>query len=134
MGQTTHQIENQIEKTRDDLGANFQELEQKVKEITDWRHHYQNHPMTLMGVAFAGGLVVATIFGGTRRRRSVVPSPVSTSVMSRPRRKAVDTWDQIQEALVGVAAARVTDFVGELIPGFAEQFRGKTTPPSSQPN
>jgi hypothetical protein len=133
MGQTTDQIENQIEKTRDDLGANFQELEQKVKEITDWRHHYQNHPMTLMGVAFGGGLLVATLFGGTRRRRSAIPSPAS-NVMSRPTRKAVDTWDQIQEALVGVAAARVTDFVGELIPGFAEQFHNKTKPQSSQPN
>lgn len=133
MGQTTEQIENQIEKTRDDLGANFQELEQKVKEITDWRHHYQNHPMALMGAAFGGGLLVAMIFGGTRHRRSAIPSS-APSVMSRPTRKVIDTWDHIQDALVGVAAARVTDFVGELIPGFAEQFHSKTKPPSSQPN
>ena len=55
MGQTTNQIESHIERTRDDLGANLHELEQKVKEVADWRHHFRNHPMTLIGAnSFTG--------------------------------------------------------------------------------
>ena len=68
MVQTTNQIENQIEKTRDDLHANLHELEDKVNQITDWRYHFQNHPMALVGVAFGGGVLLATILGGTKRR------------------------------------------------------------------
>lgn len=127
MGQTTNQIENQIERTRDDLGANFQELERKVKEVTDWRYHYQHHPFTLIGLAFGGGVLAATIFGGRRPRGLSSQSGRFTNDRSRPTQKALDTWDKIQDALVGVAAARVTDFVGEIIPGFAEQFYQPST-------
>ena len=35
----------------------------------------------------------------------------------------METWDNIKGALIGVAATRVKDFVGEVIPGFNEQFQ-----------
>ena len=57
MGQTTEQIEAHIEHTRDDLGSNLHELEAKVKSITDWKHHFQSKPMTMLGVAFGGGIL-----------------------------------------------------------------------------
>ena len=119
MDKTTNQIENQIDRTRDELGANLHELEHKVKQIGDWRHHFGNHPMTLLGAAFGGGVLLATMLGRSRRATS------SNSQSSPHKQKALDTWDHIQDALIGVAAARVTDFVGELVPGFAEEFRSK---------
>ena len=42
MGQTTHQIEAHIENTREDLGSDLHELERKVKDVTDWKQHFQN--------------------------------------------------------------------------------------------
>jgi hypothetical protein len=68
MGQATGEIEAQIEGTRAELGANLQELEQKVKTVADWRHHFRNHAMTLMGVAFGGGVLLA-MMGGKRKTR-----------------------------------------------------------------
>jgi ABC-type Zn2+ transport system substrate-binding protein/surface adhesin len=38
MGETKDQIENQIEDAREDLGSNLQELERKVKSVTDWKY------------------------------------------------------------------------------------------------
>ena len=40
----------------------------------------------------------------------------------RPRNKAMETWDGIKGALIGVAATRFKDFVGEVVPGFQDQF------------
>ena len=123
MGQTTHQIENHIEKTRDDLGANLHELERKVKDMTDWKYHFRNHPMTLMGAAFGGGILLATMISGPRTNSNVVRPQ---GLMSPPKQKATETWDLIKDALVGVAATRLTDFVGELVPGFKQEFQSRT--------
>ena len=119
MGQTTNQIENHIVQAREDLGANFRELEQKVNEITDWRYHFRNHPMTLIGVAFGGGVLLAAMAG---RRRSAPAIESAPAAVSPYKRKAAETWDHITDALIGMAATRVTDFVGEVVPGFKEEL------------
>ena len=128
MGQTTHQIEAHIEDTREDLGSNLHELEQKVKSVTDWKQHFQTNPMTMLGVAFGGGILLATMLGGRKNRRGERFSSHATG--SEPhagtdhqKHKALETWDNIKGALIGVAATRFKDFVGEIVPGFHEQFQ-----------
>jgi hypothetical protein len=130
MGQTTHQIEAHIEDTREDLGSNLNELEQKVKSVTDWKQHFQTNPMTLLSVAFGGGILLATMLGGrkTRRGERGFSSHDSGSEphagTDQQKHKALETWDNIKGALIGVAATRFKDFVGEVVPGFHEQFQG----------
>jgi hypothetical protein len=34
----------------------------------------------------------------------------------------VGLWDNVTAALVGVASARVKDYIAELVPGFDEQY------------
>jgi hypothetical protein len=128
MGQTTHQIEAHIEDTRADLGSNLHELEQKVKAVTDWKQHFQTHPMTMLGVAFGGGVLLATMGGGRTRRRGESLSRHATGAephagTDREKHRALETWDNIKGALIGVAATRFKDFVGEVVPGFQEQFQ-----------
>jgi len=125
MGDTTHQIENHIEKTRDALGANLHELERKVGEITDWRYQFKNRPMPMLGLAFGGGILLATMLGSPRHAS---PSRAASFPAGAYKHKAGETWDHIRDALLGVAATRVTDFVGELIPGFREEFSGASRP------
>lgn len=127
MGQTTEQIEAHIEHTRDSLGSNLNELEQKVKSITDWKHHFHNKPMTLLGVAFGGGVLMATMLGGRKTRRRYA-NHIPASMESHPatsyqKNKALETWDNIKGALIGVAASRFKDFVGEVVPGFHSQYQ-----------
>ncbi len=129
MGQTTHQIEAHIEDTREDLGSNLHELEQKVKSVTDWKQHFQTSPMTMLGVAFGGGILLATMLGGRKNRRGErgFSSPATGSEphagTDHQKHKALETWDNIKGALIGVAATRFKDFVGEVVPGFHEQFQ-----------
>jgi hypothetical protein len=134
MGQTTNQIEAHIESTRDALGANLKELEQKVQTATDWKHHFQNNPMAMLGAAFGGGILLASMLGGRKRGnggRSSYSGPSYTSASSsephagtdHQKYRALETWDNIKGALIGVAATRFKDFVGEVVPGFQEQFQ-----------
>ena len=141
MGETANEIETHIERTRQDLGSNLNELENKVKSVTDWKHHFQNSPMTMIGVAFGGGILLATALGGRkgRRRERSFASDAGDNErhagLDRQKDKALESWDNIKGALIGVAAARVKDFVGEVVPGFQEQFeRTQRENPKSLPN
>jgi len=131
--QTTHQIETNIEKSRDELGANLNELEHRVKQLGDWRHHFSQHPLMLVGAAFGGGVLLASMLGPGRQTRlassAQFPRGFNGNAEGRsehPVRPQVTTaWDHMRDALLGVAATRVTEFLGELVPGFAEEFRSK---------
>jgi len=129
MGETTNQIENHIEDTREDLGSNLQELERKVKSVTDWKHYYSKSPMTMIGVAFGAGVLLAAM-GGKKNYRSkrryyssrLAESHEMPSGMERTKNKAMETWENIKGALMGVAATRVKDYVGDIVPGFHEHY------------
>ena len=128
MGETTDQIAARIERTRANLGANLQELEGKVKSATDWRQHFQKNPMTLIAVAFGGGVVLGRMATGRKPSRlmsskmSESSPTVQHAAPDRQTQQVLDTWDHIKGALIGVAAARFQSFIGEMVPGFQEQF------------
>ena len=129
MGQTTNQIEAYIENKREDLGSNPQELERKVKSATDWKQHFRTNPMTMMGVAFGGGVLLAAMLRGSKNRRgerrlsSHTAGSESHAGNGHLKHEALETWNNIKGALVGVAATRVKDFVGDVAPGFHEQMQ-----------
>ena len=124
MGQATSQIAAHIEDRRAELGSNLRELEHKVKSLTDWESHFQKKPMTVLGIAVGGGILLAAALGGNKRRRRRPHRDISSD---RPHsgtgQQAMQAWDNIKGALVGVAASRFKDFVGEIVPGFHEELR-----------
>ncbi len=135
MGQTIEQIEAHIGEAQNDLQSNLQELEQKVKSAVDWKQQFQANPATMIGVAFTAGIVLAAMMGGSRRRRaprrySSAPEPTSyssapnfTSRLNVGTGKAMETWDHVKSALLGVAATRLTSIVEDIVPGFQEHFK-----------
>ncbi len=139
MGQTTDQIETDIKHTREDLRSNLQELEQKVKSVTDWKQQFQNHPGTMVAAAFGAGALVATLGrrrrGGKERTTSSTPRSDSIAAIRAGKHEVLETWDNVKSALVGVAATQVTGFLGRLVPGFQEQLKkaesGHSLPSSS---
>ena len=137
MDQTADQIETHIERTRANLGDNLKELEQKVKDATDWRHHFENHPMTMMGMAFGGGIALATLLRNGRRRRPyasyidrVGRTPYTET--DRSRRQAPGAWDNIKGALIGLAATGLKDFVSQVLPGVNERHKQTQSQPNSR--
>jgi hypothetical protein len=132
MGATAHQIETHIQRTRADLDSNIDELTRKVKSVADWKGHFQNHPGAMTAIAFCGGFLVAAISSRGRR----LPSTAKLHPeLGRPTHPGPDRaallpagiWDHVKSALVGVAASRLTEFIDELIPGFAGHFHQTQT-------
>jgi hypothetical protein len=123
MGETPEQIEAHIDQTRMRLGGNFRELQQRVDDALDWREQFRNRPYTLLGAAAIGGVLLASALG----RRSPRPH---TAAAREPLRGAVsrggvtvsaqalEAWDNIKMALIGVATARVHQYLSELVPGY----------------
>ncbi len=136
MGQTANQIENHIENAREHLSSNLRELENKVKSATDWRQQFERRPLIFLGIALGGGVLVATALGrnsGSGHHHHYAPPAPSQnatppthlhipSALAPTVDRASKVWDTFSGALVGIAAARVKDYVDRVLPGFAEQY------------
>jgi hypothetical protein len=137
MGETTGQIERHIQETRDELGENFNELQQKVKTAMDWRAQFEQRPGTLLAVAFGGGILLSALLptrhssrgrsdeppsNAPADRDTTIPIVQSRSSLNRKSNEPVQTFDALKGALMGVAASKLTSFIEDLVPGFKEEF------------
>ena len=124
MVETTAQIETHIEATREHLGANLDALERKIQSATDWREYFQSTPMTLLGAAFASGVILAVATGPRRDRHGSRLLRSARSPLPRgPHAEEVVTMlDNIKGALIGIVATKMKDAVGQVVPGFQEEF------------
>lgn len=127
MGTTPNQIQAHIERTRDALGSNLNELEEKVKSATDWEQHFRNRTGTSLALAFGGGLLLAAVFGGRSKRssRQCLPTAASRTAAlplnSRESGVAHEAWDTVKSALVGVAATRLLGYAEEVFPSLRKK-------------
>ena len=128
MDETLGQIEAHIDRTRERLGANLKELERRVDVATDWREAL---PRQAVPSRWGSPLRAECCSRGSRdpdRRVSTFALSDDMIGGARPgrrsdiREQALETWDNIKGALVGVATARVTDYISELVPGFADHL------------
>ena len=124
MGQTTDQIEHQIEDRRENLKSNLEELETRVKTATDWRHYFAEHPGAMIAGAFGGGVLLAAMVGGRSNRASPsVDSPqFARSRDAGTKHEVLENVDSIKSALVGAAATKFKALLGEMVPGFTEHL------------
>jgi hypothetical protein len=134
MSEKTARIEAEMQAKRDALRSNFDELEAKVKSVTDWRRHFERHPGASMAAALGAGAVLATMVGRQSRRRGEALSSgsagqfrasagASASGVREPGGTARAIWDPLRDALIGVAVMRATGFLEQILPGFQEQLK-----------
>lgn len=123
MDQTTEQIESQIHHQRQALRSNLQELEDKARSVTDWRQQVRANPAAMLAVAFAGGVLAAHVMPRRSRGGSRWARPTEGSENMRGRGvQFTHAWQNIQGALIGVAANKLKDALAEVVPGFSEQL------------
>jgi hypothetical protein len=135
MGETSDQIERHIQETRNDLGNNFSELEEKVKTVVDWRAQFEERPGTLLALAFGGGIVLSALLPSSRRSRStydegrkpatnrdLTPSLQSAKPPAAKPSETRQTVEALAGAFVGVAVNRASRFIDSLLPGFEREF------------
>jgi hypothetical protein len=135
MDETSHQIERHIEQTRNDLDDNLNELGDKVKKAVDWRAQVEARPGAMLGLAFAGGVILSALLSSGRRTRSAyvaggrtrgkqawTPSvPASALPASKPS-ETRQNLEALAGALIGVAVNRASKFIDSLVPGFEREF------------
>jgi Protein of unknown function (DUF3618) len=128
MAEEPNQIKRHIDATRDELGENVQELGRRVKKATDWHTHFDKSPMTMLALAFAGGVVASTLVGrqGTSRNGH---HPLSQAGDGQPHRgveyrksEAADMFDTVKGAVIGWAANQFKMLLNELLPGFRQAY------------
>jgi len=151
MADQTDQLQQHIESKRNELGHNIDELEKKVKKAADWHTYFEEYPMTAIGVAFGGGILLAMLVGD-RSRRSYRPTdedraweaselrrPIRDQrVLGETREKFSETIDTVKGALIGLATSKVRDMLSDAMPGFREQYenaeRSRDRGPAGRPS
>jgi len=159
MDEKSDQILSHIESQRDQLGRNLSELESRVKRTTDWRAHWDDNPMLLMGAALGGGVLLGAMLGGKSSSDTASSSSSSrysaprssgysssqgyssAGVLSSPatseaRRHASETIDKIKAALIAFGTVKAKDFLASTIPGLEHHLEGilPSSGSSSQPH
>lgn len=135
MDEKPDQIEEHINRARGDLNENLNELQDKVKNAFDWRVQFEKRPMTMLGLAFGGGLLTAAMIPSGRRRRYYVNGEtrrpfrnavrgsgerVASSLRGEPRRTH-DSLDALKGALISVAAGKIGAVIGDFLSRYKEQ-------------
>jgi hypothetical protein len=128
MDETLREIETHIDRTRDRLGSNLKELEARVEAATDWREQFRTRPYVALAAACAGGALLAAALRAKKGPRSGAPvvDAKHGTLWRRgvdARGQALELWENIQTAFLGLGAARVKGYIGELVPGFEDHLR-----------
>lgn len=130
MDSTPELIQSDIRKTRAELHTNLEELEHKVKAAIDWRQLFAKNPGTMTAAAFGVGALLSTMIRRSNRSPSDVqdgtrgtPAQIDQRVASNHKPHGLQSWDNIKNAMVGLAAAKVTGYLRDRMPGFEEQLQ-----------
>lgn len=119
MGQTGDEIEDHIRSTREELRSNLQELEGRVKSAVDWRERFRRNPAGGLGLAVAGGFLLATITKRPSSRVAVREKPAELPYARRGHAQSV--LSNVQSALIGIAVARAAELATALLLGQARR-------------
>lgn len=125
MDETSNEIEARIDQTRERLGSNFRQLEDKFDAATDWRGQVRERPELWLGVAFVGGMLLAGVLktrsgGRAPAAAGATPAAGGTGAVKAQARQFLNN---MQGALVGVASARIQEYINELLPGFNDHYQ-----------
>jgi Protein of unknown function (DUF3618) len=129
MAEEPNEIRRHIDATRQQLGRNMGELEGRVKKATDWRAYFDKSPMTMLAVAFAGGIVLSGVMGRTGSSgNGHHPISQNGDNQSAPgvqyrKSEAADMLDTVKGAMIGWTANQFKTMLGELLPGFRQEYQ-----------
>jgi len=109
MAETSHEIRRQIDDTRARLGSTIAAIERKV----DPHRIVDEHPLTLVGVAFGAGVLLATT-GATGRAVHEVRDQMKHGA-TKINATAGNALDGVIDAILGAATTAVAGKLSELL-------------------
>jgi hypothetical protein len=128
----TDKIKQHIEKERENLSHNLDEIEYRFKDATNLKAHFERNTGLILGAAVAGGFLLSLALARPSRSGSTTwqSEPLDRDVTREQRSSFVsphlnrvsETVDDIVAGLVGVFSDKLRSFVAQAVPGFREQY------------
>jgi hypothetical protein len=109
----SERIERHIEETREHLGRNINEIEDRIRTTLDWREHYNRNPMLVLGI----------VCGATAALTAWLSSPGSPNGHRVLNSRVAGTWDKIKDAGITLATQRLAMFLDDVLPGLGRAYR-----------
>lgn len=129
MDRATETIELEIDRDRELLRTNLEELEARVRSVVDWRRMYRDNTATALGIAFGSALLLGLMVRGRSMEPRVIEhQPIGGAGASggEARQREVSVaWRAIESALIGVAASQLKLLLARFVPGFREHLAGR---------
>ena len=122
MGEKAERIERHIEQQRSEVRDNMLELKHKVRRSVDWHAQVDERPLAMVGLAFGAGFLVSA-FLSARTARPDFSRMSSDDHRPSPTPSYGGTLEILKGAVIGLASAKLKEFVEELLPGFQEEYR-----------
>jgi len=124
MGERADEIEEQINRKRSELSENIYELEEKVRSTFDWRVQFEERPMTLLAVAFGGGVLASAFvpMSGRQRKRHVQDTRNGKSKVKETR-QTYNPMDAVKGALMTVVASRLGGALGDFVSNYGKELQ-----------
>lgn len=121
MIQTRDDIEQDIESTRQSLRSDLQELERRARHATDWREQFRNRSAVMLGLAFGGGLILASLVG---RPRSAPAARAPVAATTAPRGTGQHSLVRALESTVAgaMAASSILETLARVVPALQTHF------------
>ncbi len=112
----TERLEREIALEKVALTENLAALEVKTRELTDWRWQVRQRPLASVGVALAGGVVLAmlTTRRASRARRR---SEAGDDRAAEPSMLEHPIVERLVAALAVLAAEKAVEVLSEMLPG-----------------
>lgn len=134
MVETPEAIRVEIDQRREAISRDVDAIEQRAKSLTDWRQHVEERPLTVLAVAFGGGVLLGTMMGSSDSPRKA-PSydgdrdgrngssefRAAGGHESSGDSALSEKIDMFRGALMGLAATKAEAYLRELLPGFADE-------------
>jgi hypothetical protein len=121
MGEKAERIERYIEQQRSEVRDNMLELKHKVRRSVDWRAQVDERPLAMVGLAFGAGFLVSAFLSARTARPDF--SRMSSDDYRTSPAPSYGTLEILKGAAIGLASAKLKEFVEELLPGFQEEYR-----------
>lgn len=147
MGKSASEISQELENTRAEAADKIDKIEQQVtesaeavKQNLDWRYQVESHPLTAVGAAFMGGMVLGGLVGGGdgESHRSAYDAAgtridasedhhrnggISGALKQATQSSGVESAISSAAAMAMAAAGqRVKDAIGEKYPDLLDQY------------
>jgi hypothetical protein len=124
MDETPEQLQRTIATKHEELNSNLTALDAKAKELIDWRAQFEARPLVVLGAAFAGGVIVAALLGGSRSRRRDANDyrPILERSSAPALHREENTWHRLRDAVGVVATGAAMELINKAVPGLTERL------------